>query len=168
MVGRVERNEVDFGLASCNVSNSSLTLTPLYIDRLRLVCHKEHPLAAIEGPASWKSIAEHNVLSSGVTRSLPGELLPNASHYDFPNIISLTAMLRANMGVTILPSLSAPHRDSGLITRPLQEEVEWPVYLVERRENIRSPAARAMIDTLYRELPAMASQYHLILPDKKG
>jgi LysR family carnitine catabolism transcriptional activator len=132
----VERNEVDFGLGSRWRPNAELIFTPILRDSFSLVCHKDHPLAQAKTPLTWT--------------------------LDFPNIITLLAMLRSNIGVTALPALAIPRGDNELVSRELIDPVETrDICLISRRGATPSPAAEAMLETLSEQLPTLARALNL-------
>ena len=160
---RVERNEVDMGIGGQWNHNSQLDFTPLFDDKLELVCHVNHPLAQKRTPVRWQQLDENIILHSGITRQLRGHGRASDSRYEFPNSISLVAMLQANIGVTVLPSLAIPRTVTELISRPLAGVDPWRVFLITRRESDLSPAAQAMKETLFENLPAQAQRLGVTL-----
>ena len=67
---RVERNEVDFGIASIWQPSKLLRFTPLFSDNLELVSDSDHPLAASVEPIEWLSLADETFIDSGITKNL--------------------------------------------------------------------------------------------------
>ncbi len=150
----VERNEVDMGIASTWQHNSELEYTPLFADALKLICHKDHPLAQSSSPLAWKELEKHTFLDTSITKSLVQRQTAAPSKFDIPNMITLLAMLRANQGVTVLPSLAIPHSGDELFSRPLAgSEVTREIYLITRKNWALSPAAEAMKETILTETP---------------
>jgi len=158
----VERNEVDFGLGSRWRPNAELIFTPILRDSFSLVCHKDHPLAQAKTPLTWKTLAGETFLDTGVSRALPMRKFIGAPTLDFPNIITLLAMLRSNIGVTALPALAIPRGDNELVSRELIDPVETrDICLISRRGATPSPAAEAMLETLSEQLPTLAKALNL-------
>ena len=160
----VERNEVDFGLGSRWEANSMLEFTPLFSDKLELICHKDHHLAREVKPVRWQQLAHETFLDTGITKSLRRRQALGPSHYDFPNMTTLLAMLHANLGVTVLPSLAMPKPDSELVSRPLIDPVETrEICLIRRKGWTLSPAAEAMTETIMSEMPKQVRKLGLTL-----
>lgn len=154
---RIERNEVDFGLGSLWRPNSELTFTPILRDTFELVCHRDHPLAQDKSPLPWEALASETFLDTGLSASLPVRKYIGAPKLDFPNITTLLAMLRANVGVTALPSLAVPKNGNELVSRPLIEPEETrDICLISRKGVTPSPAAEAMLESLAIHLPELA------------
>ena len=158
---RVERNEVDFGIGSIWKPNKVLEFTPLFADKLQLICHRDHKLAKTTKPVRWDQLDSVTFLDTGVTRTLRTRQDAGESRFDFPNITTLVAMLRSNLGVSILPSLAIPTSTSELVSRPLVPPESRNIYLITRKGWTLSPAAEAMMDTIIRETPQQVKSYGL-------
>jgi DNA-binding transcriptional LysR family regulator len=92
------------------------------------------------------------------------------SKYDFPNITTLLAMLKSNLGVSVLPSLAIPKSTDNLVSRPLFPTEVREIYLITRKGWTLSPAAEAMIETIIRETPNQVIKHSLTIlhPSKKS
>jgi LysR family transcriptional regulator, carnitine catabolism transcriptional activator len=150
---RVERNEVDFGVGSMWQPSQNLDFTPLFSDQLQLVCHRDHPLSAESGPIEWGAMENETFLDSGITKTLRTRQHFASSKFDFPNITTLMAMLKSNLGVSILPSLAVPSSDQELVTRLLVPIETREIGLITRRAWTLSPAAETMAETILNEVP---------------
>lgn len=160
---RVERNEVDFGIASLWKPNKSLNFKPLFADKLELICHADHYLAKETGPVRIDELEDTTFLDTGITKTLRSRESFGDSKFDFPNITTLLAMLRANLGVSVLPSLAIPALADNLVSRPLTPAQAREVYLITRNGWTVSPAAEAMIETIIRETPSQIKKHDLTL-----
>ncbi|MDG0971644.1 MAG: LysR substrate-binding domain-containing protein [Porticoccaceae bacterium] len=158
---RVERNEVDFGIGSIWKPNKVLDFTPLFADKLQLICHRDHELAKTSNPVHWEQLDNVTFLDTSVTRALRTRREAGQSKFDFPNITTLVAMLRSNLGVSILPSLAIPASSDELISRPLAPTESRNIYLITRKGLTLSPAAEAMIETIVRETPQQVKKFGL-------
>jgi LysR family carnitine catabolism transcriptional activator len=160
---RVERNEVDFGIASLWKPNKLLNFKPLFADKLELICHVDHQLAKKTGPVKINELEDTTFLDTGITKTLRSRASFGDSKFDFPNITTLLAMLRSNLGVSVLPSLAIPAFSNNLISRPLVPTQAREVYLITRKGWTVSPAAEAMIETIIRETPSQIRKHNLTL-----
>jgi len=160
---RVERNEVDFGIASLWKPNNSLDFKPLFADKLELIYHADHHLAKETGPVRIDELEDTTFLDTGITKTLRSRESFGDSKFDFPNITTLLAMLRANLGVSVLPSLAIPALADNLVSRPLTPTQAREVYLITRNGWTVSPAAEAMIETIIRETPSQIKKHDLTL-----
>ena len=158
---RVERNEVDFGIGSMWKPNKVLEFTPLFADKLELICHRDHALAAQTGSIGWEQLDKVTFLDTGITKTLRARQDLGDSKFDFPNITTLVAMLSSNLGVSVLPSLAVPKTTTDLVSRPLVPLESRNIYLITRKGWTLSPAAEAMMDTIIRETPQQVEKYGL-------
>lgn len=150
----VERNEVDMGIASTWQYNNDLAYTPLFSDTYRVVCHIDHDLAKSAEPVSWQGLEKYTFLDSSITKALKQRQSLKPSKFDIPNMISLLAMLRANQGITVLPSLAIPQSSNELFSRPITGLIQSrEMCLITRKSWSLSPAAEAMIETILAETP---------------
>lgn len=160
---RVERNEVDFGIGSMWKPNKILEFTPLFADKLELICHREHELAQNTTAIAWAQLDNVTFLDTGFTKTLRARHAVGESKFNFPNITTLIAMLRSNLGVSVLPSLAVPKSINDLVSRSLVPSESRNIFLITRKGWTLSPAAEAMIDTITRETPQQAQRYGLII-----
>ena len=162
---KVERNEVDFGIGSIWQQNKLLNFRPLFADNLELACHRDHYLAASTGPIHWNELANETFLDTGITKTMHSRQSLGPSKFDFPNITTLIAMLKSNLGVSILPSLAIPRETGELVSRLLMPAEKRDICLITRNEWTLSPAAEAMIETVIAELPSQISRLGLSTPN---
>lgn len=160
---RVERNEVDFGIGSMWKPNKILEFTPLFADKLELICHRDHELAQNTTAIAWAQLDNVTFLDTGFTKTLRARHAVGESKFNFPNITTLIAMLRSNLGVSVLPSLAVPKSINDLVSRSLLPSESRNIFLITRKGWTLSPAAEAMIDTITRETPQQAQRYGLII-----
>ena len=154
----VERAEVDFGIASMWMPNSKLAFTPLCEDTFKLVCHRGHKLAQSYDTVSWRQLKHVDFIGSGITQGLSMQRYINSPRFECVTVNSLFAMLKANLGVTALPSLAIPS-DPDLVSIPLTAPVETrQICLITRKKSVLSPAAGAMIELLTQETPRLADE----------
>lgn len=160
---RVERNEVDFGIGSMWKPNKILEFTPLFADKLELICHRDHELAQNTTAIAWAQLDNVTFLDTGFTKTLRARHAVGESKFNFPNITTLIAMLRSNLGVSVLPSLAVPKSINDLVSRSLVPSESRNIFLITRKGWTLSPAAEAMIDTITRETPQQAERYGLTM-----
>lgn len=158
---RVEANEIDFGIASIWQPNKMLNFQPFLQDAFEAVCHKDHPLAKQKSTVSWHDLEGHTFMGSGLTNNLQMQ-----QHVDNPkivisNITTLIAMLKANIGITVLPALAVP-KDADIRSFPLKKPEEIrQICIITRKNTTVSPAARKMISVLLEQTPDLLSRNHL-------
>jgi LysR family carnitine catabolism transcriptional activator len=155
---RVESNEVDFGIASLWHANKKLDFLPFLSDAYVMVCNKDHPLAKNVSISGWQQLVGYDFIGSGLTHTLKMQKYIGSPKYEFSNTTTLIAMLKANIGITVLPSLAIPD-DPDLVFFPLANPTEKRnICLITRQKTIQSPAARAMIQILWQETPKLIEE----------
>ena len=155
---RVELNEVDIGIASVWHSDKKLNFTPILSDTYVMVCNKNHPLAQAKKNIGWKQLKSYDFIGSGLTQTLKMQKYIGIPKYEFSNTTTLIAMLKANIGITVLPSLAIPD-DPDLVAFPLDNPTETrTICLITRKKTTHSPATQAMIEVLFQEIPNLIEE----------
>ena len=153
------RNEIDFGIAGGSIKHNDLEYRPLIQDRVELVCHKDHPLAASRSPIEWRELRPYRFLDSGLHDMAPAKDLITEPRYEFSTTTLLFAMIRQNVGVTVLPSLANRAEDADIFFRPLiRPVIKRDVFLITRKESSLSAAGEAMVEVLYESLPKIVAR----------
>lgn len=150
---RLLRRQVDFAFTSVWEPDERLAFQPLIRDRMGLVCRDDHPLATAQAPISWDDLRGHRLIDNGTTRLLantPGAaIVAGSAHFFVSNMISLTAMVDAGLGATVLPQLAQPVGHPRLcfvtVEKPVVERCLGLLCLDGRA---LSPAARALYDVI--------------------
>ncbi|MBP5856606.1 LysR family transcriptional regulator [Marivibrio halodurans] len=147
---------VELGIASAPTTAQGLAFQPLYRDALGLVCRADDPLAAMTGPIGWAHLTGRTVMAHALSPSTP---LPSAggatSHGDEGAVTARTvtaalALVRAGLGVTILPRLTVPGADGDLAFVEMDGASAPPrtVGLLTRKGESLSAPARMFLETL--------------------
>ncbi|ATJ84351.1 LysR family transcriptional regulator [Halomonas beimenensis] len=151
----VAGGEVDLGFTSLWQQDDDLAFLPLMHDAVGVVCRDDHPLAQRQA-LDWRELQGHALIRNGTSRLLEGtEAAPllAQSAFDISNMISLTAMLVAGVGITTLPRLAFPEEYARLRFIPLATPyVERELGLLRLRQRSLSPAAQAMEAFIIHEL----------------
>lgn len=150
---RVLGRQVDFAVTSVWEPDERLAFEPLTRDRMGLVCRADHPLAHAETPITWADLRGHRLIDNGTTRLLadsPGAaIVAESAHFFVSNMISLTAMVEAGLGATVLPRLAQPVGHPRLCFVTVQEPVvERRLGLLSLEGRALSPAARALYEVI--------------------
>ena len=158
---RVEANEIDFGIASIWQPNKMLNFQPFLQDAFEIVCHKDHSLAKQKSRLSWPDIEGHTFMGSGLTDNLKMQQYVGNPKFEISNITTLIAMLKANIGITVLPSLAVP-KDADIKSFPLKKPQEIrQICIITRKNTTVSPAAKEMIRVLLEQTPGLLLRNHL-------
>lgn len=143
----VQKGEAEIGLTSLWQAEPALDFITLLQDTIGVVCRDDHPLARREN-IEWQELLGEPLIRNGTSRLLEGseaaELLTSSSLY-ISNMISLTAMLEAGIGITTLPQLAFQEEHVSLRFLPLSRpHLERRIGLLQRSGISLSPAATAM------------------------
>lgn len=158
----VLKGEVELGITSLWRPDDAFGFEALLYDDMGVVCRDDHPLARQE-TLHWQSLVPYPLIRNGTSRLLEGSpaapLLTHSMLY-ISNMISLTAMLEAGVGITTLPRLAFPHEHGGLRFIPLTTPyLERRIGLLKRSERSLSPAAEAMWDYVFHHLDRQAGSH---------
>ena len=138
VVHELSRGRVDIGIATLDQSGSGLYSQVLMADRFGVVCARSHPLAARSSPIRWKDLEGVRLFANSLSERIEIEAARQLHQ------ASIMGMVRANIGVTILPEMAAKAADpSDLIFQPLADETATrEIHLLRRAHSALSPAAR--------------------------
>lgn len=150
---RVLRRQVDFAFTSVWESDESLVFRPLATDRMGVVCRNDHALANSEAPITWDHLRGQRLIDNGTTRLLAetpaAAVVAGSAHFFVSNMISLTAMVEAGLGATVLPQLAQPVGHPQLCFVAVEKPViERSLGLLSLKGRSLSPAARALYNVI--------------------
>ena len=132
----LERERIDLGFATGIEAKGGIDRTLLFSDAFGVVCRPDHPLAASGGPLDWRALETWPLIANGLCGHIGDEAFQRilaGSRLMVRNTTSLLAMVRAGVGVTVLPRLAVGRADRETRFLPVAD-----------------PAARRRIDTLRR------------------
>lgn len=158
----VQAGTVELGLASQPADRRAIHFLPLFTEPLGIVCRRDDTLFLSGKPQRWSSIEGRTLLSNAISdRGRPrGGPAPIIVY----NVLSLIALVRAHVGVTVLPRLSVTHALSDLGFVPLDEpDARRTVGVVTRADETLSPAATTFLGLLREELRKSAEKFGLDL-----
>lgn len=143
----LRRGEVELGICSVVSDDAELSFQPLFKDEFGLVCHRDHPLAA-ETRLSWADIADLPHIGTVAHKQLM-DCAEAAFLFECPlfvsNMLTLIALLRQQIGVTVLARLGLPPAQDELTFVPLDSpRVERTLGLRMRTDRVLSPSAACM------------------------
>lgn len=154
----VESGEVDFGISAPPPAGSALSYTPLFRDRFKVVCCIEDPLASLSRPVRWGDLSQRRLIRSGATDRLSAaewRALFASAPLVARNVSTLLGLVRAGIGVTLLPALATVQLPAGLVALPLDaDEIRRDVGIIERPGAPRGPLSESFLDLVRLALPA--------------
>lgn len=156
----VRSQRADFALAATRADTSELRAERFCSDGFHLVCPLRHPLLEMaqvrpKDVAAWPFI--HLSRTSSVRQYIDAATNPRtfASILEVDQLATVSGMVRAGLGVSIVPALALyQFRSPQLATRPIRwKGLTRTIYLVQRRDRSLSIAAQAFKDWLLAHPP---------------
>jgi len=142
----IARRRVDLGIVSDAPAETGIVATRLMTDRFGLVLGAGHPLA-VAGPLGWEALEGAALIANPLAARLPVPAVQRAmgrARLTAHNTATLLAMVRAGLGVTVLPALACRDAGRGVVFRPMAgPEIARNIDLVRRGGERLSPAAEA-------------------------
>jgi DNA-binding transcriptional LysR family regulator len=158
---RVRLGRADFALAATKVEAAELRTERFCTDRFHLVCRKDHALAPGRGPVTLNDLLLHPIVqlarSSSVRQYIESTIYPRQLRtvLELEQLSSVAGMVRAGLGVTVVPSLTLFHFEHpDLVSRPVRAAgLTREVFLVRRSDRGLSLAAQALCSLLMKHRP---------------
>ncbi len=162
-VERVKNGRADFALASTRSRAPELSTEHFCSDRFHLVCRRDHPLARLR-TLRLAQLAGHEFVhlarSSSVRQHIEQAVFPQplAGTLELEQLSTVAGMVRAGLGVTVVPALTLFHfLHPDLVTRPVASDtLERRIYVVRRKDRSLSSAARALLEHIEANRPGLA------------
>lgn len=165
VVEAVLAGKVGLGVASIRRDQPDLDFKPLFNDALGIVCKTDDPLVRHDGPVSWDTVRGRTLLGNGITGlmdSVPFSELVSKAPIKVYNVLSLLALVRADVGITVLPRLSLPPSEHDLHFVALKDPMaRRTVGLLFRASEVASPAEEAFARELQSVVNAVSAELDL-------
>ncbi len=117
-----------------------------------MVCPVDHPLAQNWSELSWADLEGVNFIANGLCQNIQDEgfaPILNASQLMVPNTASILSLVRAKVGVTILPELAILPEFLDLEFLPLiDSSARREVWMVTPPAHMLTPAALALVTAI--------------------
>lgn len=150
----LERERVELGLATGVGASAAVDREALFSDAFGVVCRADHPLAADCAPLAWDALTPWPFIANGLCAHIADEQFQQvfaASQLMVRNTTSLLAMVRAGVGVTVLPRLVVQSAERELVFLPLADPVaRRRIDILCRAHAELSPAAHSFVDAVRR------------------
>ena len=158
----VESGKVALGVASLRRARPDLHFEPLFEEGLGIICRSEDALAALKAPIRWNDFRDRTFLGNGISSMIDtpefAGLISGAPIVVY-NVLSLLALVRAGVGITLLPRLSIAASPEGLAFIPLRDRAaRRTVGLITRSIERHSPAEEAFAAQLRLTLKEKAAE----------
>ncbi len=156
----VESGQVDLGFASAPPENLHLRFDALFREPFRLICHSSSAMACKPEPIEWHDLEGANLIMNEALRAVSQQNflhLAERSHLSVRNVSSLVAMVVADMGVTLLPTLATTNLPSDVVCLSLADALCCrTVGIIQRPDKVVSPLAKAFQATFAHSLREQA------------
>jgi DNA-binding transcriptional LysR family regulator len=123
-----------------------------FTDAFGVVCPIDHPLSRNWKRLNWKDLEGINFIANGLCANIRDEgFLPilEKSRLMVRNTSSILSLVRAGVGVTLLPELAILPEYDDLEFLPLADSsTRREVWIATPPETMLTPAARALVQTI--------------------
>lgn len=162
----VATGQADLGIASVGVSTLGLVVTPIFEDRMHLICRQDSPLAERSEPVDWLDLDGLPLILNETTRGIAAadfQAIAARTKLRVRNVTSLLAMVRAGVGVTLLPGLATIGLPPTLVARPIGDQsCRRQVCLLRREGRVQSPLAQAFQQHFVSAVSTMTVQFKIM------
>lgn len=150
----LDRERVDIGLATSVGVGAEIDRENLFSDAFGVVSRADHPLAASAAPLSWEALEQWPYIASGVTALIDSKSFQNMASRSLlmvRNTTSLLALVRAGVGITVLPRLVVDIADPTLVFLPVADKTaRRSIDVLKRAHTSLAPAAEIFEQALRR------------------
>lgn len=104
----IQHERADIGIATVPDGASPARHTPLLVDDFGLVCSPSHRLSQSAGKVSWQVLDGETFIANDLCRTIRAprfQAIYQQTTIHVHNIVSLLAMVKAGVGVTVLPRM---------------------------------------------------------------
>ncbi len=141
----LEEERVDLGLATSTGAGAEIKHDALFSDAFGVVCTAGHPLTETGQPLDWTALQPWPFIVNGVCEHITHQdfrHILDGSHLMVRNTTSLLALVRAGVGVTVLPRLVVDGAPQGLAFVPVADpDARRRIDILSRAHATLSPAA---------------------------
>jgi len=156
VVAAIEAGHAELGIGSLRRRQATFDYQPLFEDLLGIVCRKDDPLAKRRRIRSWAEIDGRTLLANGISQVIDDaafEQRAQPAPIVVYNVLSLLALVRARVGITLLPRLSLADLAPDLAFLPIEMPTSHrSVGLLRRRGETPSPAVEQFVELLKQTL----------------
>ncbi len=160
----LERERVDLGLATSANAGADINREELFSDVFGVVCRPDHPLADNDRLLDWSALENLPFIANGICRLITDEHFQRilaASNLMVRNTTSLLALVRAGVGVTVLPRLAIDQASARLSFLSVADNTAIRRIDILRAAHIApSPATQAFEDAI-RRTARVVPRHHL-------
>jgi DNA-binding transcriptional LysR family regulator len=152
VIAAIEAGHAELGIGSLRRRQAAFDYQPLFEDVLGIVCRKDDPLSKRRRIRSWAELDGQTLLDNGISQTIEDPAFQKRTQpapIVVYNVLSLLALVRAKVGVTVLPRLSITDLAPDLAFLPVEmTAANRSVGLLRRRGEPPSPAADQFVALL--------------------
>ncbi|MGI9419700.1 MAG: LysR family transcriptional regulator [Geminicoccaceae bacterium] len=142
----LEKERVDLGFATTSGVGADVVRQELFSDAFGVVCRSDHALVQMAQPIAWSDLASRPLIGNGICHHIADEQFQAifaGSKLMVRNTTSLLAMVRAGIGVTVLPRLAVRPTEQQLTFLPVADPAaKRRIDVLRRRHQALTPAAK--------------------------
>ncbi|WP_272010391.1 LysR family transcriptional regulator [Roseovarius sp. ZX-A-9] len=146
IVREVEMGQLDLGIASCSDYGQTIKSQLVFTDDFGVVCQPNHPLAGARMLQNLSLLAKFQLISNASSSQIEDPAfrqLDDGAYLKIRNTASVLGMVRAGVGITVLPRLAVDGYGNDLCFVPLgNPRAQRRVSLLTRSQTELSPAAK--------------------------
>lgn len=152
VIRELEQERVDLGLASGVDAGGGITCSTLFSDAFGVVCRADHPLAAGDPPLDWNALDPWPFIANGLCGHIADERFQRiftGSHLMVHNTTSLLALVRADVGVTVLPRLVLHDFEQEIMFLPVSDPTaRRSIDILRNAHTSPAPAAQSFEEAI--------------------
>ena len=141
----LDKERVDLGFASASGTGAEIAREELFSDAFGVVSRSDHPLAKASQSIGWTDLDDTTFIGNGICRHIEDDhfqAILVGSKLMVRNTTSLLAMVRAGIGVTVLPRLAVDPAEKRLVFIPVADpKARRRIDILRRSHQTLTPAA---------------------------
>jgi len=150
---RLVNGQLDLAVLAWPVMADELSEVDLFTEDLVVISHRDHPLAAIEGPLPFSTLIEHDILLPMRGTPIRREIDEAArlagvemnALIELDGLRTIASMTFDGHGPSILPAtMLSPHLRTNFVALPIQNIAKRRVVLASRRFGFPAAPVRAI------------------------
>lgn len=160
------RNLVDLGIADIGFAGEMRSLgglqaTPIFRDQFKVLCSERNPLSKVSRGLDFCDLEGQNLIrntSSDAIEDPVYRAIADRAHLSVHNVVSLLALVRDNIGITVLPALASIGGPEGITVCNLRDQsFSRTMCMFEPSEKGQSPVAQTFRNYAMESLPRTLS-----------
>lgn len=148
--------QIDVGIATAPLDQPALMRHTLLTDSFGIVCCKDHPLTHHKTPIEWTDLQPYPFIANELCSSFQikeFQTIYKNAVLSVHNTVSLLAMIKADLGITVLPQMAVQINPHDTTFLPLKDPLpQRRIDLFHSSAKSRTPVAIEFCNTLIRQV----------------